>query len=543
MGKEFRQDLKALLHSKVYVISAAVTAVLSYGYLWMHPVVNVDDTSMIRYFYEGLAPQVGRCTLFLLNKVIPIARFGPLVTDFLGVVLMAGGASVFCILLKRLTQDRLHAAFYPVFTCLMLSYPMIFEVYTYYLHNGVGLAYLLTMLALYRLTTGKKGWKPLFVSSVLLAAAISCYESFAAVYLLGLFLAAMAGMAFTEQKPAFREYAGAVLYGAAALLMGMVIRTVVCRLLLLILGLEPVMRSVGGSIGWIVSGEAPQKLFAMAKSFARYYVLNAVANPAIGILLAAEILLVGLTVWYAVRTKKKLLLLNGLAVLLTPWLLSFVQGTMVYYRSMQVLPVFTAFALALLAHELLTAGGKWMRRAAFLLIGLVWFCQVSELNHWFYVDHLIYEEDVRRCAALAVDLERQTSPGKPVVFLGKRKESGVAQEYAYVRKGSTAYRFLSSVDRFFGENGAEEEKRYAIVQNPVWYPMFDWAVDAFDEPGTELIAFFHMHGYPLLTPTQAMKEEALVLGADLPAWPQEGSIVEREDYIIVKLGPFETLSP
>ncbi len=536
MGKEFRQDLNALLRSKAYVISAALTALLSYGYLWMHPVINVDDTSMIRYFYDGLAPQVGRCTLFLLNKVFPIARFGPLVTDFFGVALMAAGASVFCVLLKRLTQDRLHAAFYPVFTSLMLSYPMIFEVYTYYLHNGVGLAYLLTMLAVYRIT-GEKGWKPLCFSSVLLAAAISCYESFAAVYLLGLFLAVMAGLVFTGQKLSLREYAGNVLYGAAALLIGMAVRTVVCRLLLLVLELEPVMRSVGGSIGWIVSGEAPQKLLAMAKSFARYYVLNAAANPAIGILLAAEAGLVGLTIWYAVRTKKKLLLLNGLAVLFTPWLLSFVQGTMVYYRSMQVLPVFTAFVLALLVHELLTAKKKWLRWAAVLLTAAVWFLQVSELNHWFYVDHLIYQEDVRRCAAIAVDLERQASPDKPVVFLGKRKESGTAQEYAYVREDSMAYRFLSSVDRLFGENEPGEEKRYAVVQNPVWYPMFDWAVDAFDEPGTELIAFFRMHGYPLAAPTQAMKEEAQAFGADLPVWPQAGSIVEREDYIIVKLGP------
>ena len=536
MGKEFRQDLKELLCSKTYVISVALTAVLSYGYLWMHPVVNVDDTSMIRYFSDGLAPQVGRWTLFLLNKVIPIARFGPFITDFLGVALMAAGASVFGVLLKRLTKNRLHAAFYPVFTCLMLSYPMIFEVYTYYLHNGVGLAYLLTMLAVYRIT-GEKGWKPLLVSSVLLAAAISCYESFAAVYLLGLFLAVMAGLVFTGQKLSLREYAGTVLYGAAALLLGMVMRTVVCRLLLLVLGLDPVMRSVGASIGWIISGEALPRLLAMAKSFARYYVLNAIASPAIGILLAAEVILAGLTVWYAVRTKKKLLLLNGLAVLLTPWLLSFVQGTMVYYRSMQVLPVFTAFALALLVHELLTSGKKWLGRAAVLLAAVVWFWQVSELNHWFYVDHLIYQEDVRRCAAVAVDLERLDSPDKPVVFLGKRKESGTAQEYAYVRKDSAAYRFLSSVDRLFGENEPGEEKRYAIVQNPVWYPMFDWAVDAFGEPGTELIAFFRMHGYPLAAPTQAMKEEALAFGADLPVWPQEGSIVEREDYIIVKLGP------
>lgn len=539
MIKELWQDGKEFMKQKAYVIAVSITAVLSYGYLWMHPAINVDDTAMVRYFYDGLAPQVGRWTLFVINKIFKIAQFNPLVTDFLGVVFMAAGATVFCILVKKLVGDRLHPASYPLFTCLMISYPLICEVYTYYLHNGIGLAYFLTMWALYITVTGR-GWKPLAAAGVLLAAAISCYESFAAVYLLGIFLVWMVRLRLTEQSDSFREYAAAVLRQVIPIVIGMILRTVICRLLLLILGLEPVMRSVGASIGWIFSGQAGATLATMVKTFARYYVLNAVANPAILIFLVAMVLLVVYTVRFTVATGKKLILLTGLAILVIPWLISFMEGSVAIYRSMQVLPVLTAFCLTMLFNELFQARHAGWRVVGGLLAAVVLYNQVFEMNHWFYVDYLCYEEDVRRCESIALDIEKEATLDKPVVFVGKMKEPGTVTAYAYVSQDSWAYRVLSAVDRRFGSEPEEgEEKQYAIVQNMVWYPMFDWAVDAFDEPGTELIAFFRMNGYPLLTPDQAMKEEALTYAAGMSVWPKDGSILETEEYVIVKLGESE----
>lgn len=536
MIKEFGQDGKEFIKQKGYLIAVSLTAILGYGYLWMHPAINVDDTSMVRYFYDGLAPQVGRWTLFLINKIFKIAQFNPFITDFLGVVCMAAGATVFCILVKKLAGDKLHPASYPLFTCLMISYPLICEVYTYYLHNGIGLAYFLTMSALYMTVTGK-GWKPAVAAGLLLSAAISCYESFAAVYLLGVFLMLMVRLGLTGQRYTFGKYVASVLRQVVPIVIGMILRTVICRVLLLILGLEPVMRSVGGSIGWIFSGEAGTVLATMVKTFARYYVLNAVANPAILIFLAATVLLVVYTVRYTVKTGRKLLLLNGLAILITPWLISFMEGSVAIYRSMQVLPVLTAFFLMLLFNELLLARHICWRVIGVFLAAVILYNQIFEMNHWFYVDYLCYEEDVRRCESIALDIEKEATLEKPVVFLGKLKEPGTVTEYAYVSQDSWAYRALSYVDRKFG--GAEESgeaKQYSIVQNMVWYPMFDWAVDAFEEPGTELIAFFGMNGYPLLEPDPEMKEEALAFASEMAVWPKDGSIRETDEYVVVKLG-------
>ena len=77
---------------------------------------------------------------------------------------------------------------------------------------------------------------------------------------------------------------------------------------------------------------------------------------------------------------------------------------------------------------------------------------------------------------------------------------------------------------------------YSTEQNLVWYSLFDWGVDAFDEAGTELIHFFQYHGVLLKKPDQGMVDEAINNSGEMGVWPKEGSIVEKEEYVIVKLG-------
>lgn len=530
------QELKLFFRQKSYVITVCLTAVLGYGYLWMHPAINVDDTAMTRYFYDGLAPRVGRWSLFLINKIFKIAQFNPFITDFLGVVFMVLGGTVFCILIHKTAKEKIHLWVYPLFTCLMISYPMICEVYTYYLHNGVGLAYMLTMVALY-VTVTEKGWKPLVYSGILLSVAISCYESFAAVYLLGMFLIIMVEMTMTNRKYSFMEYVKTILLQVIPLIIGMILRTVISRILLWILGLDPAMRSVGNSIKWILSGEATTILTTMIKTFARYYVLAGVANLAILLFLIAMILLIIYVMVDTIRTRKKMILLNGLCIMVTPWLISFMEGSVAIYRSMQVLPIMVAFAWSLLLNDLFSSRQKKWKGLGLLIALIVLYNQIFDMNHWFYVDYLCYQEDVRQCQSIALDIEKEATIDKPVVFIGKAGEPGTVAKYAYVEEDSLAYRILSYVDSRFGaEQEDGEKKRYSIVQNMVWYPMFDWAEDAFDEPGTELIEFFQMNGYSLKKPSSDMKEEAEIIAEEMSVWPRAGSILETEEYVIVKLG-------
>ena len=66
------KDMKNFLKDKVYSVVLFLIGVGAYGFIITHYSIGVDDTAISMYFDDGLAPYVGRTTLFLLNKIIPL---------------------------------------------------------------------------------------------------------------------------------------------------------------------------------------------------------------------------------------------------------------------------------------------------------------------------------------------------------------------------------------------------------------------------------------------------------------------------------------
>ena len=112
-----------------------------------------------------------------------MAEFSPFIVDFLGVSFLVLSSVVLCAVFRKLSGNKIPLWALTGFSCSMISYPLIGEVFVYYLHNGIGLAYLLTALAtavlfLYR------GRIRYVYAGLLMGVALSCYESFAMVYIL-----------------------------------------------------------------------------------------------------------------------------------------------------------------------------------------------------------------------------------------------------------------------------------------------------------------------------------------------------------------------
>ena len=533
--RELYEDAKYFLRKKAFWIPVVLTAFLSYGYLWTHPSMGVDDTCVQRYFADGFAPTQGRWTLFLLNKVFHIAEFSPLVIDFIGVVFLAGAGLIFCILFRRVSKGRLVFGAYPVFVCLMISYPLIAEVYVYYLHNGLGLAHLLMAFALWLLYTGK-GWKRFAAASACLAVMASCYESVAAVYLFGILACIMLEIIYGQQEYTFVSYVKKILYCVLPLAVGIIIRSLISQLIMAIMGVDKqIEHTIGGSLAEILQGGLAESLGTMLRTFGRYYVINAIANYAIFLFAVSVAAFCVISVIWLIKTKRWLLVLNGIGILIVPWLLSFMEMTVQPYRTMQVFAFFVAFTGGRLLQGLWNAGKVW-KAVAICGIMIVMYNQIFELNQQFYVDYMRYEEDVAVCHQIAYDLQREASLDKPVVFVGKRGENGVVREYAYLDEEDWRYGLIASLRGLLGMGEMED---YSTVQNMVWYSLYDWGVDAFDEAGTEITNFFRYHGYPLIEATSQMQQEAESIARNMSVWPKEGSVLETEEYIIVKLGEIE----
>ena len=140
------QNLKRIINQKVYIICVTRTAILSSGFAICQPMVGVDDSAIGRYFADGIGPIMGRFGYFLLNKICPVAEYTPFITDFLGVLFLAIGASLWCLVWEKVMGKKLSVMAATCFSCVMISCPMISEVFIYYLHNGIGICYCLSAL-------------------------------------------------------------------------------------------------------------------------------------------------------------------------------------------------------------------------------------------------------------------------------------------------------------------------------------------------------------------------------------------------------------
>ena len=524
-------EIKKLLTEKKVTVPVMVVIFLSYIFLWTHPSMGVDDTAMPRYLVGGFLPHLGRCTLYLLEKVVHLADFTPVVIDFIGVVLMALAALIMGVIVRKSSDQKIRVSGCAVFVCFFVSYPLINEVYVYYLHNGLGIAYVLTAVTYYLLRFGSKR-TDLIWGSMMLSLAIGCYETLAEVFLLLFCADTMIRILFQEKKVTWKEWFVLAIKCCVTVVAAMILKTLLARVVLWVIDVEPYFHSVGKEIKWLFADTMMQTLMSMIRSFGRYYVLNATVNYGVLMFWGAMAILVLAGVVSAVRKKSGLLLLNLVGVLGVSWVISIIEGTIGAYRTMQTFPVLVGLAMLLLYHWLSQSGRKTLvRNLGFVLLAVMLYNQVYETNKWYYVDYLKYEEEKMICHQLAYDIEKEATLDKEIIFIGRIKDYGIADAYMYVKPGSWQYRLFSRLD------GTDElDKKYEIVQNPAWYAVFDWGTDAFDEHATEIANFFAYHGHFIEVATREEKWEQLEMAQSMPVWPKEGSIVETEEYVIVKLG-------
>ena len=135
-------NIRKVYFHKIYMILLTLTAICSYGFKIIHPAMGIDDTPYAYYFEEGLAAVVGRWVLFVLNKFLSLSEFAPFLTDFAAVVLLMIAVTVWGGVFVSVLGDKVPRYGYWFFSCIFLSCPLIAEVFTYFLHNGIALGYL-----------------------------------------------------------------------------------------------------------------------------------------------------------------------------------------------------------------------------------------------------------------------------------------------------------------------------------------------------------------------------------------------------------------
>lgn len=595
--KKWIQEWNTIWKSKWYAAVLVLTAIAGYGFMITHQTIGIDDTPYTAYFEEGLAAIVGRWVTFLINKICHIADFAPFLTDFIGVFILLAAVTVWCTLWKRIFGERIPKYGYLLFACLFLSNPLICEVYTYYLHNGIAIGYLCCGIALCAFWEGiersqkekysiQKGLAAWIVSAFSLWIALGCYESFMVVYLVGVCIL-LASVRMTEGKESrsiknrkdiksrkdkdsgiykktkiFRALCiAAVIAVIAIVLRSIMIMAVTAFFDLNELKDEAQQRSITEIVGWLFQENAFSEFAMGLKRVYVMYGVFAYAYYPIKIYIFASVIIGITALWKSIVERDGWIFVFVIGSFVASYLLVVIEGKATYYRSAQFLPLFSAWGWLILVYNIQEIaefiGKYWKKRKdtiqkvsyaviVFFLGTIIW-NQCTEMNKWFYVDYLKYEDAKNTINQIAYQLEAKFDITKPIVFTGvyKLPESILADTYVpynsptfYKMKRLTDKIDENLLDKFYREEGVW------VAQTPA-LSVIEWGRSAFgtDE---ELVRFFALHGHfiqPLKKDFQnrpldengrnSAYMEAEIISLEWSSFPAEDSIQDIGDYIIV----------
>lgn len=418
--KKLLHDIGVFCRCKVYVAGLMLIAVCAYGYAVIHYSIGMDDTAIPLYFEEGLAPYVGRWSMFLLNKIIPVTDFAPWVAELVSVLILMLSVTLWCILWKRVCEPAIVIPIWSyVFVAgIFLSCPLISEIFVFYLHNGICLGYGITALALLCFTDSLAAGKArtyrirqLVSSAVLLSIALGFYESFLIVYVMGAVMCFFLLRRFYGKREVRAVYSDRLFFwgghGMLAVSVGMIIYKAVSVILKAAYHLDRLARynvlyrSAFGDI-FTAKGETPMIL---KRLFLKYYV-NAVVYLPITVLVCALLFIGAYALYFSIRKKDMQLSLCMLMLVVLPVLMGLVEGLATRYRSAQYVPLVGAFAVFLVIAELyLHRMPEWLSVLGALCGGAVIFMQCVDMTGWFRLDYLKYCDVEKVMSRIADDLE------------------------------------------------------------------------------------------------------------------------------------------
>lgn len=552
--KRLKEEVTYFCRSKVYVLLVLFCALAAYGFTVSHAAVGIDDTVIELYFEKGLAPAVGRWCIYLIGKILKLSSFAPWITELAAVLILCLSVTLWCILFRRVAGEHISIWGYAFFAGCFLSSPIISEVFVYYLHNGICIGYGVTALSLMALLNSmckdadrKQRGISLGLAVVGMLVSIGFYESFLIVYAIGAVLLYFLIRVIYPDHGRQGPYESSTfcwcwklgLTGAVVVIL----RPLVLSLLELVFRFEiPDNYAVGYRSVFENLGLAKAELFMVLKKFWVMYYVNGIVYLPVAVAVAGLLVLFLYAVVRTVRTRDFMLLFAVIVVVLIPIMMCIIEGYPTHYRSAQYIPLLGAFGVLLLF--LFLGKHRFPKGASYVagaLLCVLLYNQCADMNQWFYIDYLKYQDALNTMRNVAYELEKGYDTAKPIVFRGSYMVPYEIAKDAYVSFSSRQFGLISQItdlvdvhlkEKFYAEDG----HGYVFAETPI-NSTLRWGVAAFDGTSTQLIEFWKMHGYSFTAQTDlTVNAQAEEIRKNMPAFPKEGSILDCGEYIIVNLG-------
>lgn len=530
-----KKDIEYFVKNISYIIPVILTAVLSFGFVITHYSVNVDTLAYDRYCRQGEFLAQSRFGVVLIDKIFHVIEFNPFFVEFIAVTFLIVATIAFCILFKRVTNNKLKMVTYTVFSCLFLSYPLVNETFVYTPASIIlGLGYFgiaVSLNFMYKYLLECK-FKYAIYTTIILTLIISSYESFASVYLCGFLIILILDCIFNNKNIKFMQIAKKIIKFVIPLVIAIILAKIISTILLKIYNLTPSTIAAKQIIDLSYGLKYAIKKFI--KSNIVYYLPKLLFYLPITIMGIAVIINFGLNICYSIKRKSITLFLLFIGTIFTLIVLSIIQGVATPSRACQVYALFIGFTFMLLLQSVLQLNiSKIFKNIAIILMFVLVFFQAKNLHKWFFLNYLRYQEEKTTITTIANDIEKKCDTNKPVVFVGNYSIPQYIANKVYINKEDFRYKIVEKITSNIFKDVSIEVNTKIVHTNINSY--IYWTMVAFEGDGIELFKWLEMLGYSFKPGDLEMKNKAKVIAEELPNFPKEGYILETEDFIIVNM--------
>ena len=535
------EEVRGFLKNKAFVLSYLLLALISFGFATANPTFSIDDTAADLYVGSG-------------NNMLAAGRFGfwfwhfllgrwehAWYIDIVALLLLFASLVNFCILFKWASGGKIANDALTVFACMVLTYPMIIDIWEYTGANAnIFASYLMTSGALLlirqQIHAGGRPWK-LVGAAMMLTLVCAGYESVVAVYIfLVCAVLALQVVYGSEKEKTLGEVLRQALIYAGMLALGVVLRVLIHRLTLLLLGI-PAATNGATEIFWTVN--SPKEIILkLIGGWGFLYVFAALKYLPVTILvLCVVVFLIGGIV--CCRKYGAVLLLPGAGMLLSLVIISLVQGTPSPYRTCQVFAFFCGFVAMMVVHALPKEPGRRsrVRMAAVVLLGCCFLNQASFINYFLELNHRRSEQERFIIQQIGTELDKREDTEKPVIFVGSHSTDPHIIEAASLPEDSLrwkAYRWLCLNAMELAGIDPASQPISRKIPDTILNSMLQWAMWSFE---STLSKMFNYYGFDYVPASRSLYDEAAAYAEEsgMPAYPCDGYVEDVGPYVIVHL--------
>ncbi|MFR9058256.1 glucosyltransferase domain-containing protein [Eubacterium callanderi] len=501
---EFKQFL---FKNKKPFIFAYIFTLICFGYMFFNNTISIDEETWLlnTQIINGWLEQ-GRFGIYLFNLIFTENSTQiPFLWDFLAVSTWFCSAILFLFIFKK-EKENISSFSSFIFIAYFSSLPFVVgQILSYTQFNwqiSVGLlcaslAVLYTQMYFYNPSI-----KYIMYSICFLAYSISIYQAYITIYICAVIGICLLRVLKDELKNAkFIGFSTLICFASA------LIYSIVYLVIIKLIGTNGQTYLTDNYVGWFSDSSLLHALLLSIANIARVSFSITIQDVSIygGIVICCStilFILYSIYIFFRARSQKKKILILFFTILLVigPFSLYLLLGTYKTQGRMLIgLPLIGGLQWLLILNE--TFHKKILKAASVITVSYLLFLNACNMNRIYYYDFIRYEHDQAIANEIMYDLQRlgYNYHNKPVIFIGKNCIDPIP-----VQTHDT-----------LGIDGS----------------FFCWD----DGNIGRIVAYLKTQGYLLQMPSANQIEAALPLIENMPDWPVEGSIVEKNNTIIIRL--------